>query len=113
MTRGEIWWADLGLPFGSEPGFRRPILILQNDAFTRSKLNTIIIAPLTTNLSLAAAPGNTLVKKRDSRLPADSVINLSQIVTIDKLRLIEKVGKLNPAILKQVDEGIKLVLALR
>ncbi|MBU0934217.1 MAG: type II toxin-antitoxin system PemK/MazF family toxin [Spirochaetes bacterium] len=112
MTRGEIWWADFGMPFGSEPGFRRPVLIIQDDAFNRSKIHTIIVAPFTTNLILEHAPGNVFIDQTDSGLSKDSILVVSQITTIDRARLIEPIKKLNNANLAEVDEGIKLVLNL-
>ena len=90
IHRGEIWWADLAEPRGSEPGFRRPILILQADAFNRSRIETTIGVVLTSNLGLVEAPGNVLVPKRHSGLPKDSVANVSQIVTIDRTVLDRK-----------------------
>jgi mRNA interferase MazF len=112
MTRGELWWTDFGLPFGSEPGFRRPILIVQDDAFNKSKINTVIIVPLTTNLALAEAPGNVLLEKEESGLTKDSVLVVSQLSAIDKKRLIEFAGKIEKQTLEEVEEGIKLVLGM-
>ncbi|GHU30749.1 mRNA interferase [Spirochaetia bacterium] len=89
MTRGEIWWVDYGIPYGSEPGFRRPVIILQNDYFNNSKINTTIVIPLSTNLILADVPGNILIEKSNSKLEKESVILLSQIGVVDKQRLIE------------------------
>jgi mRNA interferase MazF len=112
MTRGELWWTDFGLPFGSEPGFRRPILIVQDDAFNKSKINTVIIVPLTTNLALAEAPGNVLLEKEESGLTKDSVLVVSQLSAIDKKRLIEFAGKIEKQTIEEVEEGIKLVLGM-
>lgn len=112
MTRGEIWWVDLGIPFGSEPGFQRPVLIVQNNAFNESKINTIIVVPLTTNLHLATAPGNSILKKEDTNLSKDSIVNVSQIVTIDRERFIKKVSEIKNKNMKKVEEGMKLVLSL-
>ena len=84
ISRGEIWWADLSDPIGSEPGFRRPIVIVQGDALNRSRINTVICVPLTSNLLWAEAPGNVVLKAKTTGLPKDSVANVSQIVTIDK-----------------------------
>jgi len=112
MTSGELWWTDFGLPFGSEPGFRRPILIVQDDAFNKSKINTVIIVPLTTNLALAEAPGNVLLEKEESGLTKDSVLVVSQLSAIDKKRLIEFAGKIEKQTLEEVEEGIKLVLGM-
>jgi mRNA interferase MazF len=95
MIRGELWWVDYGSPYGSEPGYRRPVIIMQNDFFNNSKINTTVVVPLTTNLLLADVPGNILINKKDSKLNKDSVIMISQIGVIDKERLIEKISKIN------------------
>ena len=113
MIRGELWWVDLGLPFGSEPGYKRPVIIIQNDFFNRSNINTIIIIPLTTNLLLADAPGNILVSKDESKLKKDSVIVLSQIKVIDRQRLIEKISKIDRKIMEKIDNNIMFVLGIR
>ncbi len=112
MTRGEIWWADLGIPLGSEPGFRRPVLIIQDDAFNRSRINTTIILPLTTNLLLAEAPGNIFLDKESIGLSKDSVIVVSQITVIDKSRLIEKIGKLAREQIVEIEYGLKTILGI-
>src|SRR5215207_5311448 len=95
MQRGEIWWADLAEPAGSAPGYRRPVLLIQADAFTNSRLATIVAVVITSNLRLAAAPGNVLLSADESGLPKDSVVNVSQIVTLDKQRLDEQVGQVS------------------
>jgi mRNA interferase MazF len=112
IERGEVWWADLDEPAGSEPGYRRPVLIVQADAFNRSRLQTTIAVVLTSNLRLIDAPGNVLVPKQHSGLPKDSVANVSQLVTLDRDFLTERSGKLPPRLLAAVDAGLKLVLAL-
>jgi mRNA interferase MazF len=112
MIRGEIWWADFGMPFGSEPGFFRPVVILQADTFNRSKIGTVIILPLTTNLILSEAPGNVYLEKTETELPKDSVAVVSQITVIDKKRMREMVGTLKKERLNEIEEGIKLVLGL-
>ncbi|MFN8496800.1 MAG: type II toxin-antitoxin system PemK/MazF family toxin [Anaerolineae bacterium] len=112
MQRGEIWWAELPDPVASEPGYRRPLLIVQADEFTRSRIQTVIGVVMTTNLRLAAAPGNLLVTADESGLPRDSVINVSQIVTIDKTFLTDRVGKLSYQTMSLVEEGLRLALAL-
>ena len=112
MTRGEIWWADFGLPFGSEPGFRRPVLIVQDDAFNRSRIGTVVVLPLTTNLSLESAPGNVFVEKGDSGLSKDSVAVISQLTAIDRRRLVEIAGTVPGAVMAEVEDGIKLVLGM-
>ncbi|WP_061206026.1 type II toxin-antitoxin system PemK/MazF family toxin [Leptospira santarosai] len=112
MTRGEIWWVDLGIPFGSESGFKRPVLIIQDDSFNRSNINTIVSIAVTSNLNLSEAPGNVLITKKDSNLSKDSVVNVSQIVTLDKERFLNKAGKLKTNKLNEVGEGLRLVTGL-
>ena len=92
ILRGEIWWATLPAPSASEPGYRRPLLIIQSDDFNRSRINTVIAAVITSNLRLSEAPGNVLLSKKDSKLPKKSVANVSQLITVDKSFLTEKVG---------------------
>ncbi|MDQ1552469.1 MAG: mRNA interferase MazF, partial [Actinomycetota bacterium] len=108
----QIWWADLGEPDGSEPGFRRPLLIVQNDAFNRSRLRTTLAVVLTSNLRLLDAPGNVLLSAKASGLPRDSVANVSQVITIDRDFLTERAGSIRGALLGDVDAGLRLVLAL-
>jgi mRNA interferase MazF len=112
MVRGEIWWAELPEPSGSEPGYRRPVLVLQSDAFNRSRIQTVICSVITSNLGLAEAPGNVLLGESDSNLPRPSVVNVSQVITLDKSFLSECVGTLNRRLMKQVEEGVRLVLDL-
>ena len=112
VERGAIWWADLAEPRGSEPGFDRPVLIVQADAFNRSRIQTVLAVVLTSNLRLVAAPGNVLIPAKASGLPKDSVANVSQVITIDRDYLREGVGKLEPKLLRQVDDGLRLVLSL-
>ncbi len=110
MIKGEIWWADLPEPIGSTPGKRRPVLILQNDLINRSRIATVIVASITSNTDLAKAPGNVLLNKSDSNLDRNSVVNLSQIITIDKTWLTENVGMLRKELISHLDESLKLVL---
>lgn len=112
MKHGEIWWAELSFPQESEPRFRRPVIIVQSDAFNRSKINTIICAVLTSNIRLAEAPGNVLLKKSTTKLNIDSVINISQIITVDKQFLIEKIDTVDKKILNKIKEGLKLILSI-
>ncbi|MEH2303837.1 type II toxin-antitoxin system PemK/MazF family toxin [Nostoc sp.] len=112
MQRGEIWWADLPTPVASEPGYRRPVLIVQSDEFNRSRIRTVIAAVITTNLRLAEAPGNILVTTDETGLSQDSVVNISQVITVDKSFLIEWVGQVGDRVMVLVDEGLRLVLAL-
>ncbi|MBX3140501.1 MAG: type II toxin-antitoxin system PemK/MazF family toxin [Trueperaceae bacterium] len=110
VHRGEIWWADLGEPRGSGPGFRRPLLIVQADAFNRSRIRTVLCVVLTSNLALLDAPGNVLIEAGGAGLPKDSVANVSQVVTLDRDYLIERVGRVDPDLLAGVDAGLRLVL---
>jgi len=112
INRGEIWWAALPEPVGSTPGYKRPILIIQSNEFNKSKINTLIAAVITSNTRLEAAPGNVTLSAKNSKLPKESVINVSQVITIDKSFLTEKVHTLSNAIMAQVDEGLRLVLKL-
>jgi len=112
VERGDLWWADLGEPEGAEPGFRRPVLIVQAEAFNRSRLQTVIAVVLTSNLRLVDAPGNVLMPAKATGLPKDSVANASQVITIDRDFLTEKAGRLRGQLLKDVDNGLRLVLAL-
>ncbi|MBU0655694.1 MAG: type II toxin-antitoxin system PemK/MazF family toxin [Gammaproteobacteria bacterium] len=112
MKRGEIWWASLEEPRGSERGYKRPVVIVSSDAFNQSKIQTVIVATITSNLRLATAPGNISIAKRDSGLSKESVINVSQILTIDKSFLIEKVGRLPEKKIPALDEGLKLSLSI-
>ena len=112
MQRGEIWWSSLPDPGGSAPGFRRPILVIQSNEFNRSRINTVVAAVITSNLTLAAAPGNVRISARSSGLKKASVINVSQIITVDKSFLAERVGKLSTKQLRDVEDGLRLVLGV-
>ena len=111
MNRGEIWWAFLPAASGSSAGYRRPILIVQSDAFNASNIHTIIALAITTNLTIANAPGNILISAKQSDLPRDSVINVSQILTIDKRFFADYVSTLSVKLMQQVEEGMRLVLS--
>ena len=112
VERGQIWSADLGEPEGSEPGYNRPVLIVQTDAFNRSRLHTVIAVVLTTNLRLVDAPGNVLISAKVTGLRKDSVANVSQVITIDREFLIELAGRVRGQFLKDVENGLRLVLGL-
>ena len=112
MERGEIWWAGLGLPRSSEPGHRRPVLVVQSDDFNRSRIATVVVVAITTNMALAFAPGNVVCRPKSTGLRRPSVINVSQIATIDRKRLTERIGCVTEPTMHQVDEGLRLVLAL-
>lgn len=110
VGQGEVWWADLGTPAGSEPGFRRPVVVVQGDALNRSRLATVVCVPLTSNLRWADAPGNTLLTARVAGLPKDSVANASQVVTLDRTVLVERVGKLPRPKVDLILAGIDVLL---
>lgn len=110
IGQGEVWWADLAEPIGSEPGFRRPVVVVQCDAFNRSRIGTIVCVPLTSNLRWADAPGNVLLKADATGLPKDSVANVSQVVAIDRGVLVERVGRVSERTLALVLSGIDVVL---
>ena len=112
MKRGEIWWASLPEPRASEPGYRRPVLVVQADEFNRSNINTILGLAITSNLFVATAPGNVRLSSRVSGLRKPSVVNVSQMVTIDKRFLVEKVKALDKESMRRVDDGLRLVLAI-
>ena len=110
ISQGEIWWADIPSPAGSEPGFRRPVVVVQGDALNRSRIATVVCVPLTSNLKWADAPGNVLLAARSTNLSKDSVANVSQIVALDKALLTERVAKLSTAKVELVLSGIDVVL---
>ena len=112
VERGQIWWADLGEPAGSEPGFRRPVLVVQNDAFNRSRLRTVLAVVLTSNLRLVEAPGNVLIPAKVAGLSKDAVANVSQVITVDRDFLSEPAARIRGQLMKDVENGLRLVLAL-
>ncbi len=112
MKRGEIWWADLPSPVGSGPGYKRPVLVIQANPFNASRIATVIVAVVTSNLALAEAPGNVRIAKSDSGLPQPSVINVSQLITLDRSILVSRVKALPSSAMDKVDSGLKVVLAL-
>jgi mRNA interferase MazF len=112
IRRGEIWWADLAEPRGSEPGFRRPVVVVQSDDLNASRLRTAVVAVLTSNLARAQAAGNVLCPARATGLDRDSVANVSQLATVDKSDLAERVGALPPRLVSALDAGLRLALDL-
>jgi len=112
MLRGEIWWAALPRPVGSEPGYRRPVLIIQSNDFTRSRIATVIVVVITSNTKLALAPGNVLLPRNMTGLRKDSVANVSQVLTLDKEFLIEPGGCIRGQLLSDVESGLRLALNL-
>lgn len=112
MKRGELWWAALPDPNGSGPGYRRPVLVLQCNAFNKSRIATVVVASITSNLALAEAPGNVRLPKSESGLAQASVLNVSQIITLDKRLLIKPIKSLPAKTLDKAEQGIRLVLGL-
>ena len=110
IRRGDVWWASLPEPVGSEPGSRRPVLVVQADSFNRSRIQTVLAVVLTTHLGRAEAPGNVLLPREETGLPRDSVANVSQVVTADRRFLTERVATLPSPLLAAVDRGLRLVL---
>ena len=110
ISQGEIWWAELGDPVGSAPGFRRPVLVVQGDAFNQSRIATVVCVPLTSNIKWADAPGNVTLTARATGLDRDSVANVSGVVALDRGQLAERVGKVTARKLALVLAGIDLVL---
>ena len=112
IKRGEIWWAELPDPSGSEPGYRRTLVIIQSNEFNSSNIGTVIAAVITSNIYLTSAPGNILLLPKNSKLAKKSVVNVSQLITVDKTFLIKKVHILSNNLMAQIDDGIRLVLKL-
>ncbi len=112
MQRGEVWWADLGDPIGSAPGHRRPVLIIQSDWYNASRLQSVIVIVLSSNLLLADMPGNVQLSADETGLPKDSVVNVTQIATLDKSALIQRVGAISGMLMVSVENGIRQVLDL-
>jgi mRNA interferase MazF len=111
--RGEIYWADLLEPVGSRPAYRRPVLVIQDNSFNASKLSTVIILNFTTNLQRTQAEGNVFIAASESGLPKDSVANVTQLYTINKLELTDRISQLSETLMDLVDDGLKLVLGLK
>ena len=112
IKRGQIWWAELPDPVGSGPGYRRPLVIIQSNEFNWSNIRTIIAAVITSNVRLAAAPGNVLLSSKTSGLPRKSVVNVSRLITVDKALCIEKIHTLPSGVMDEINDGIRLVLNL-
>jgi len=110
ISQGDVWWAELGEPTGSEPGYRRPVVVVQSDALNRSRIATVICVPVTTNLRWSVAPGNVVLPAKQTGLAKDSVANVSQLVTIDRAFLTDRIGKLPKRQLDLILSGIDLVL---
>ena len=109
INQGDIFWVDLKEPSGSEPGYRQPHIVIQNNLFNRSRINTVVVCALTSNLKRAKAPGNVLLNKGEANLPKKSVVNISQIFTVNKSDLSEKIGMLSKDRIAQIFDGIRLL----
>ncbi len=112
MKRGELWWANLGEPVGSGPGYRHPVMVISTDTFNDSRISTVIVVVVTSKLRLAAAPGNVLVAARETGLRKDSVVNVSQVLTVDKAVLTERIGHVPGDRLAEVEIGLRGVMGL-
>ena len=112
MNRGEVWWAELDEPRASEPGYRHPVVVVSSNEFNHSAINTVLAAVITSNFRLVNAPGNFPVSGDDSGLPRDSVVNVSQLITLDKSFLTDQSGSLSASNILDLNEGLKLVLAV-
>ncbi len=113
IHQGDIFWIDLAEPSGSEPGYRHPHVVVQNNVFNHSDIRTVVVCALTSNLKRANAPGNVLLDQKETNLPKQSVVNVSQLFTVDKTQLIEYVGTLAPKRVREILDGIKLALEPR
>ncbi len=113
IHQGDIYWIDLDEPSGSEPGYRHLHVVIQNNLFNASRIQTVVVVPLTSNLKRAQAPGNVLLEKDEAGLPKPSVVNVSQVFTVDKSQLVEQIGTLSPRRVRQILDGIKLVIEPR
>lgn len=112
ISRGEVWWTTLAPPVGSEPGFRRPVVVAQADSYNRSRLNTVLVIAMTSNLDRANDPGNVLVRNQESGLDRHSVINVTNIIALDRSVLERRVGALPAYLIERVDAGLRRVLGL-
>ena len=113
IKQGDIYWVDLGEPSASEPAYRHPHVVIQNNVFNKSRINTVIVCSLTSNLKRAKSPGNVLLEKSESNLPKQSVVNVTQVFTVNKSDCVEKIGSLSKKRMNEVLEGIQLVLTPR
>ena len=113
IGQGDIFWVNLDEPRGSEPGYRHPHVVIQNNVFNQSRINTVVLCALTSNIKRSASPGNVLLKKGEANLKKDSVVNISQIITVDKTDLAERIGSLSPGRTQQIINGIKLLMEPR
>lgn len=113
MRCGEVWWASLSDPSGSEPGFRRPVVIIQSNTFNETDLATVVVVAITSNVAVARFPGNVYLPHKESGLPRDSAVNVTQIKTLDRRFLTDRIGTLPSPLFDQVQAGVRLVLGFR
>jgi len=113
INQGDVYWVDLGEPSESGPGYRHPHVVIQNNVFNRSRINTVVVCVLTSNLKRAQAPGNVLLEKGEANLPKQSVVNVSQIFTVDKEDLVERMGTFSRTRVRQILDGVSLLLEPR
>ena len=113
INQGDVYWIELGEPSGSGPGYRHPHVVIQNNVFNRSRINTVVLCALTSNLKRARAPGNVLLERGEANLPKQSVVNVSQIFTVDKGDLVERIGTLSRKRVRQILDGVSLLLEPR
>ncbi len=113
VKQGEIYWVDLGEPRGSEPAYKHPHIVIQNDVFNASLINTVVVCSLTSNLKRSSSPGNVILRKGEANLPKKSVVNISQLYTINRHDLIEKIGKVSEVKMTRIIEGIQLLIEKR
>lgn len=109
INQGDVFWVDLGEPLGSMPGYKHPYVVIQNNLFNYGRINTVIICALTSNLKRAESPGNVLLQPGEANLPKQSVVNVSQLFTVDKMDLVEKIGTLSPRRIQQILDGLRLL----
>ena len=113
VEQGDVFWVELGDPSGSGPGYRHPHVVIQNNVFNQSRIRTVVVCAITSNVRLAAAPGNVRLPRGEANLPKASVVNVSQLYTVDRTDLVEKIGSLSPARMDQVLEGVRLLIEPR
>jgi mRNA interferase MazF len=113
IKQGDIFWVDLGVPRGSEPGYRHPHVVIQNNVFNQSKINTVVVCVLTSNLKRARAPGNVFLRKGEGNIKKDSVVNITQIITVNKSDLVEKIGSISQSRITEIIEGVRLLIEPR
>jgi mRNA interferase MazF len=109
INQGDVFWVDLGTPAGSAPGYRHPHVVVQNNLFNRSRINTVVVCSLTTNLKRAESPGNVLLKTGEANLPKQCIVNITQIITVDRTDLVEKIGTLSSQRVREILKGIQLL----